>query len=86
MALTGCTSAHVKHDIVSITQKQVFQLKVIPLSPLYHNGIRVKGLARFVKGFCEIKIDPEYYSHSCLGHKLRHCLEGYWHDERPVDC
>lgn len=35
---------------------------------------------------CVIKIDPKYYTHSCLGHEFRHCLDGYWHGSKEVDC
>lgn len=35
---------------------------------------------------CRIVIDPEFYTHSCIGHEIRHCFDGYWHDEEKVDC
>jgi hypothetical protein len=35
---------------------------------------------------CVIRIDPEFYTHSCLGHEIRHCFEGYWHGDEQIDC
>lgn len=35
---------------------------------------------------CIIRIHPDHYTHSCLGHELRHCIEGWWHGEDIVHC
>ncbi len=36
--------------------------------------------------FCLISIHPDHYTHSCLGHELRHCIEGRWHGDDVVYC
>ena len=33
---------------------------------------------------CVIQVLPQFYSHECLGHELRHCLEGHWHSQDEV--
>ncbi len=42
--------------------------------------------AAWVDGHCIIRMRPEYYTHRCLGHELRHCLEGNWHEGRKEIC
>lgn len=44
------------------------------------------GSAQFKNGVCIITIRPEYYINSCLGHELRHCLEGPWHGDKREGC
>lgn len=36
--------------------------------------------------FCLIRIHPDHYTHSCLGHELRHCIEGRWHGDDVLYC
>lgn len=77
--LTGCAS---------------FGSTVLPIenptvTVLLHNNVkfdnpRVRGDARWwyvgKQKYCLIRLrEYPYY----LGHEMRHCFEGYWHDERP---
>lgn len=45
---------------------------------------KVRGMASWYKlgdrWFCRVKLKKYPYY---LGHEMRHCFEGYWHDERP---
>ena len=39
------------------------------------------------RSWCIIEVLPEHYSHECLGHELRHCIEGHWHiPDEKVPC
>jgi hypothetical protein len=29
---------------------------------------------------CLIKIERKHYKHEIIGHEIRHCFDGYWHD------
>lgn len=36
--------------------------------------------------WCVIEYRKSHYSNECLGHELRHCLEGQWHGKDKVIC
>ncbi len=44
--------------------------------------LRSDGLAKWdwERGVCIIQLKKYPF---CLKHEVMHCLEGYWHDERP---
>lgn len=80
LLITGCTT--LKPDI----KNTGFHLYFIESGHLYLDGRKVKALTYPGGNVCVIKMDMKYYSENCLGHELRHCLEGYWHGTDIVDC
>lgn len=47
---------------------------------IIRSDLPVSGRATWGVGWC--KIELKQYP-ICLKHELRHCFEGYWHDEKP---
>lgn len=81
LLLSGCST--IKPDIYQTS----FHLRFVPSENLTKPGYEtVKALTSPGDGICTIKMDMRYYSHDCLGHELRHCLEGFWHGDDVVNC
>lgn len=84
-ALISCSS----NPTPKFTGVKTFTISVEVVEELKspRTGKPIHGLANTRKsGECHIKIDKGQYTHACLGHELRHCLDGYWHDNRPTPC
>lgn len=85
LLLQGCAAAYQLHNVEDITTFNT-TVYIRVQDEIIHNGKEVKMLAHPGKTACLIIVTPKYYHHACLGHELRHCLEGYWHKGREVDC
>ena len=49
-------------------------------------GIAAYATWNQTEKWCVIEYREAYYSNECLGHELRHCLEGHWHGKDKVSC
>ncbi len=80
--LTGCAAPMPAPELM----QSEFKLSVIFDDKPMHKGIIRAAKTSWGNGTCVITIQPEYYTHKCLGHELRHCLEGDWHEGRNYPC
>ena len=86
LLLTACSAVTQVHDTDVEFQMDTFILQVQVLDDLHYKGEKVNGYAEWSNGLCSIKLDTKKYTHSCIGHEVRHCLEGSWHEGRDVGC
>lgn len=84
LCLQGC-SAFTVHNTAQATQPDL-SISVQFDDPVTYKGKEVYAKALWNNGVCTITINPSKYTHSCLGHELRHCLEGMWHGSDNVAC
>lgn len=83
--LAGCSAFHGVHQQSDLMQSEFKLTFIFDDTPIDDKKWAV-GSATFWKGGCIIRINPLYYTHACLGHELRHCLEGYWHRNEKEPC
>jgi hypothetical protein len=69
----------------NITQSQFTLMVKLDKNPIPGKPSAAAS-AQWGKNWCLIKVNPDYYTHRCLGHELRHCLEGDWHKGRDEAC
>lgn len=80
--LIGCASPMPATELM----QSEFKLSVVFDDKPIHKGVVRAAKTSWGNGTCVITIQPKYYTHKCLGHELRHCLEGDWHKGRDYLC
>ena len=82
LAVLGCSLFDSKPQLTMTKFRLVFRFDDNPI-PKDKGAV---ASASWIEGYCMIRIKPEYYTHRCLGHELRHCLEGDWYKGRKEKC
>jgi len=82
LQVLGCSLFESKPQLTMTEFKLVFRFDDRPM-PSDKGAVASAG---WTDGYCIIRMKPEYYTHRCLGHELRHCLEGDWHKGRKEEC
>lgn len=80
--LTGCALFQAQPVLMQDDFRLKFEFSDDPI-PSRNGDV---ASAEWTDGLCIIRVKPEYYTHRCLGHELRHCLEGDWHAGRNEGC
>lgn len=80
--VNGCSLFEANHKFIQTDFRLVFLLDDEPMP----NDDSAAASAYWDDGYCIIRVKPEYYTHRCLGHELRHCLEGDWHNGKKEPC
>lgn len=79
---TGQPASHYEYREPVMTS---FHLVVLRNETL-PRGVAAQSTWNREKEWCLIEYRQSHYSNECLGHELRHCLEGYWHGKDKVIC
>jgi hypothetical protein len=82
LLLFGCSLFEAKPRLIQTDFRVIFRFDK---QPIPSDGQAVAS-ATWTEGLCIITVRPEYYTHRCLGHELRQCLEGDWHKGRKEPC
>lgn len=85
LTLCGCATASELHDPEKIVNPDMI-LRVMVVDDLYMGDIKINGYAKYEGDTCYVVLDTTAYTHSCIGHEIRHCLEGPWHGNEPTTC
>jgi hypothetical protein len=79
--MTGCSLFQPNLEDVPVIKTFTLTFQLLDQLPCPNNPDKYcHGLAHMADDYCVIQVDPDYYTHETLGHELRHCLEGHWHD------
>lgn len=84
--LSGCLPMLQVHDPTRIKVNEEFKIVFILQDDLHFGGAKVNGYYVWAADVCKVYLDTRHYTHSCIGHEVRHCLEGYWHGGGDVTC
>ncbi len=79
---SGCAAMYPKVPILRDEFRLIFRFDENPMP----NDSSAVASASWSGDWCIIRVKRAYYNHKCLGHELRHCLEGKWHGDRPTPC
>ena len=82
LLLAGCSAFEARPNLMQTDFRVIFRFDDEPMP----SDRQAVASAKWGDGLCIINVKPEYYTHRCLGHEFRHCLEGDWHKGRKEPC